>query len=86
MQYVGLFQDGWPHRLVSKCRGWLTAPGWVATSVSFRVLGMVDCSCPPASIAPLVAFWLEGVTLPVVGGLGFMGNIAAILVLRSDRI
>ena len=36
-------------------------------------------------MAPLVAFWLEGVALPVVGGLGFMGNIAAILVLSQQE-
>ena len=38
--------------------------------------------CPTDSVAPLAAFWLEGVALPSVGGLGLVGNVATIIVLR----
>ena len=42
----------------------------------------LSCVCPTDSVAPLAAFWLEGVALPSVGGLGLVGNVATIIVLR----
>ena len=48
------------------------------------LMANLSCVCPTDSVAPLAAFWLEGVALPTVGGLGLIGNIATIIVLRFD--
>ena len=49
-----------------------------------RAMAMTNCStsCPPAPMKAMVEFCIEGVAIPVVGGLGLGGNLAAILVLR----
>ena len=46
------------------------------------IMSNLSCVCPKDSVAPLAAFWLEGVALPSVGGLGLVGNVATIIVLR----
>ena len=33
-----------------------------------------------------VKFWIEGVTNPIIGGLGILGNLTAIAVLLSKKI
>ena len=47
---------------------------------------MGDCSeqCRHSDTALLAGFYLEGLALPLLGSLGIIGNILAILVLRSD--
>ena len=48
------------------------------------LMANLSCVCPTDSVAPLAAFWLEGVALPTVGGLGLVGNVATIIVLRFE--
>ena len=45
---------------------------------------MGDCTdlCRHSDLAKVVAFFLEGLAVPLVGTLGIAGNILAILVLR----
>ena len=50
------------------------------------IMANLSCVCPTDSVAPLAAFWLEGVALPSVGGLGLVGNVATIIVLRCWSI
>ena len=52
--------------------------------VSLFRMGMLDCAeqCRHSDTALLAAFYLEGVALPLCGGLGILGNVLAILVLR----
>ena len=47
-------------------------------------MGMLDCAeqCRQSDTAFLAAFYLEGLALPLCGGLGILGNVLAILVLR----
>ena len=45
---------------------------------------MGDCAdqCRYSDLALVTAFFLEGLAIPLVGTLGIVGNILAILVLR----
>ena len=43
-----------------------------------------NCSSPAGSLAPTVELLLEGLAIPAVGALGLLGNLAAVIVLRSE--
>jgi hypothetical protein len=43
---------------------------------------MFNCSCENSALASMVELMLEGVGIPLVGGLGILGNLAIIFVLR----
>ena len=45
---------------------------------------MADCAehCRQSDLALVVSFFLEGLAVPLVGILGILGNIVAIIVLR----
>ena len=45
---------------------------------------MADCAeqCRHSDMALVVAFFVEGLAIPLVGILGIIGNLLAILVLR----
>ena len=45
-----------------------------------------NCSCTDPRVWERVQFWLEGVGVPLVGGLGLLGNTAAIVVLRKSEM
>ena len=47
-----------------------------------------DCAaaCGDPELVAWVQFLLEGVGIPLVGGLGLLGNIAAVVVLRCLKI
>ena len=49
---------------------------------------MEDChdQCQHSDTALLAGFYLEGLALPLVGALGVVGNLLAILFLRSETI
>ena len=53
--------------------------------ISVNCRAMFDnCSCDPGSDPSVLKaeFWLENVGIPLVGGLGLVGNMAAIYILR----
>ena len=43
---------------------------------------MFNCSCEISPLASQVEIMLEGVGIPLVGGMGILGNLAIIFVLR----
>ena len=47
---------------------------------------MEDChdQCQHSDTALLAGFYMEGLALPLVGSLGVLGNLLAILFLRSE--
>ena len=57
----------------------------VVSHSSVQTMPVTNCSifsCPVYPVKALVELYVEGVAIPVVGGLGLGGNVAAILVLR----
>ena len=53
---------------------------------AITTLASPACSCPSSLVVEVAALWLEGLAIPLLGGAGILGNLAAILVLRQATV
>jgi len=59
---------------------------YLEISTNNQTVDTPPCSCPSSTVVPYTELCLEGIAIPLLGGAGILGNVAAVVVLRSPEM